>query len=240
MSLGRAASQALAVSGCGLLLLATAVRAADDPPAWLRARVEAWVLAHLPDEPVHVALPPFPTDWVPSDLDPAGVELRVQAPSEEPLRGRVLLALTLARDGRTLASGEAEVVVQVLAQQLVAARTLERGEIVAEGDLELQPLEPNVRVRGRPLEPAALIGKRTRRRVPSGAAWREAWVETPPLVSRGQPVRLRYESGSLRIEATGVSRDEGGSGDLVWVQNPASRRELRGRVAPDGTVRVAF
>jgi flagella basal body P-ring formation protein FlgA len=240
MSRRRAASRTLAGLGGALLLLAPAARAASDPPAWLRARVEAWVLAHVPDEPVHVALPPFSADWVPPELDPTGVELHVQAPSEEPLRGRVPLTLTLEREGRTLARGEAEVVVQALVRQLVATRTLERGEIVAEGDLELQPLEEGARLRGRPLEPEALLGKRTRRRVPRGAVWREEWLESAPLVARGQPVRLRYESGSLRIEATGVSRDEGTSGDVVRVQNPASRRELRGRVAADGSVHVAF
>jgi flagella basal body P-ring formation protein FlgA len=232
---------AFRVLAAAVLLVATPARAeGGEPPAWLRARIEAWVLAHLPDEPVHVSLPPFASDWVPQELDPAGVEVRIEGPSEEPLRGRVALALALERDGRTLARGEAEVVVQVLARELVATRTLERGERVAEGDLELRPLAPGARLRGRPLEPAAIVGKRTRRRVPRGAAWREEWVEAAPLVTRGQPVRLRYASGGLRIEATGVAREEGGAGDLVRVQNPASRRELRGRVAPDGSVHVAF
>lgn len=240
MILQRIASSSRILAAVVLLAAASARAEGGEPPTWLRAQIEAWVLAHLPDEPVHVSLPPFDGDWVPQELDPAGVEVRIEAPSDEPLSGRVPLALALVREGRTLARGEAEVVVQVLARELVATRSLERGEMVAEGDLELRPLAPGARLRGRPLAPEAIVGKRTRRRVPRGAAWREEWVEAAPLVSRGQPVRLRYASGALRIEATGVAREEGGVGDLVRVHNPASRRELRGRVAPDGSVHVAF
>lgn len=236
---GRALALALA-----LLVFAPPGRAAeatgeaDAPPAWLRARIESWVLAHLPDEPVRVALPPFP-DFAPPGLAPEGVEVHVEAPDDGALRGRVPLAVTLERDGRVLARGAAEVIVEVLSERLVAARTLERGEIVAAEDLERRPLETGERA-GAPLDPAALVGKRTRRRVPQGAAWRADWVERAPLVTRGQPVRLRYESAGLRIDASGVARDEGRAGDLVRVQNPASRRELRGRVAADGSVHVAF
>jgi len=229
---------ALALAAPGRAAAAAPADAANGPPAWLRARIESWVLAHLPDEPVRVALPPF-ADFAPPGLAPEGVEVHVEAPGDGPLRGQVPLAVTLERDGRVLARGSAEVIVEVLSERLVAARTLERGEIVAAEDLERRPLEPGERA-AEPIEASVLVGKRTKRRVPQGAVWRADWVEEAPLVSRGQPVRLRYESGALRIDATGVAREEGRVGDLVRVQNPTSRRELRGRVAADGSVHVAF
>lgn len=246
---GRAFAFALALAA---FALAAPGRAADapavaapvagttdrEPPAWLRGHIEAWVLAHLPDEPVHVALPPF-SDFAPPGLVPEGVAVQIEAPGDGLLRGRVPLTVTLRRDGRELAQGRVDVIVDVLAERLVAARTLERGEIVTKDDLERRPLEAGERA-GTPVEAAALVGKRTRRRVPNGALWREDWVEAVPVVTRGQPVRLRYEQGGLRIDATGIARDDGGVGELVRVQNPASHRELRGRVAADGSVHVAF
>jgi flagella basal body P-ring formation protein FlgA len=51
---------------------------------------------------------------------------------------------------------------------------------------------------------------------------------------------VRYERGALRIEGSAIARDEARIGEMVRVQNPTSRRELVGRLGPDGAVHVSF
>jgi len=213
--------------------------ATDGLPAWLLARIEAWVVARLPEEPAHAAIPPV-ANFVPPDLDPAAVEVHIESPAQPPLRGRVPLVVSVRRGGEVLARGEVTVEVTLLDERLVATRTLERGEIVRPEHLERRALAPGARPRGEPVAAEALVGRRTKRRVPRGALWQEDWVEDAPLVVRGQPVRVRYERGALRIEGSAIARDEARIGEMVRVQNPTSRRELVGRLGPDGAVHVSF
>jgi flagella basal body P-ring formation protein FlgA len=74
--------------------------------------------------------------------------------------------------------------------------------------------------------------------VSAGAVWRESHVKPVPVVSRGQPVRLRIETGALWIEGPGQAREDGLAGDSIRVLNLTSRREVRGTVTAEGIVRV--
>ena len=238
----RAGARLVPVLALLALLAGGAPVLADAPeglPAWLLGRIEAWVVARLPEEPAHAAIPPV-ASFVPPGLDPAAVEVHIESATQAPLRGRVPLVVSLRRDGEVVARGEVTVEVTLLDERLVAARTLERGEIVRPEHLERRALAPGARPRGEPVAPEALIGRRTKRRVPRGALWQEDWVEDAPLVVRGQPVRVRYERGALRIEGSAIARDEARIGEMVRVQNPTSRRELVGRLGPDGAVHVSF
>lgn len=214
--------------------------AAEPLPGWLQGRVEAFVVARLPDTPVHVSIPPAPR-FVPAGLDEAEVAVEIATEAELPLRGEVPLEVVLRREGEPVARGVVTVVVRDLEAQVVAARELERGQRIGPDDVELRPGEPGRSdARDAARDPQAAIGRVVKRRVPRGTPLRARWLEEAPLVERGAPVRLRFERAGLRIDARGVARDTGGAGDLVRVLNPSSRRDVVGRVGEDGVVHVAF
>ncbi len=212
---------------------------ADVDARWIEAHIQAFVLPRLPDRPVRVAVPPV-ADLLPAGMDPDGIEVEISSDAEEPLRGNVPVRIVL-RTG-DIVVGQRDVTVEIADAQvgLVARRSIARGDQVSEGDFELFPLESAAHRRHALSDPAEVEGMRARRNVPAGTPVRISWFEAIPLVRRGEPVRMRFENEGLRIEATGVAREDGFVGDLVRVQNTSSRTEVVGRVDPEGVIHVAF
>lgn len=206
---------------------------------WLEAHIQAFVLPRLPDRPVRVSVPPV-ADLLPAGMDPSGVEVEISSDAEEPLRGHVPVRIVLRTGSEVV--GQREVTVEIAEAQigLVARRSISRGDQVSEADFDLFPLESVAHRRHAIADPADLEGMRARRHVPAGTPVRLSWFEAIPLVRRGEPVRMRFENGGLRIEATGIAREDGFVGDLVRVQNPHSRTDVVGRVDPEGLIHVAF
>ncbi len=189
---------------------------ADVDARWIEAHIQAFVLPRLSDRPVRVSVPPV-ADLLPAGMDPNGIEVEIVV-------------------------GERDVTVEIADAQvgLVARRSIARGEQVSGGDFELFPLESAAHRRHALSDPAEVEGMRARRNVPAGTPVRISWFEAIPLVRRGEPVRMRFENDGLRIEATGVAREDGFVGDLVRVQNTSSRTEVVGRVDSEGVIHVAF
>ena len=80
----------------------------------------------------------------------------------------------------------------------------------------------------------------SRRSIPAGRTLRTDWFEAPAVIGRGDRVRLVLHAGGMRIEGIGQALSDGAVGEVVRVRNADSRREVHGRVAPDGAVHVVF
>ena len=65
-------------------------------------------------------------------------------------------------------------------------------------------------------------------------------LETPPLVHRGDRVRLFYESEALEVATLAEAREEGRPGDVIRLRALGSRKECRGLVRADGAVEVVL
>ncbi len=89
-------------------------------------------------------------------------------------------------------------------------------------------------------DPGAAIGKRTTARINAGTEITAAMLRSVPLVKRGEVVRILLESGPMTISAVGQSQEDGGQGDLIRVQNIASKRVIFARVTGHSQVRVEF
>ncbi len=236
----RAVARTLAMLAAGALLaLAVSSARADEPPRWLEDRVQAFLLERVPEGPVRIAVPPL-DEFSLDGVAPESVELSITTDAPEPLSGSVPLTIAITRDGHELERRVVTAEVMNAELGVVAARALSRGDVLREEHLTLAPI-------GNPLERrsavAAIedaIGKRVRRNLQSGTPLRAAWLEEVPLVKRGEPVRLSVSRGRLRIESTGIARQDGKAGQIVRVENPNSHREVLGRVGEDGVVHVVF
>ena len=58
------------------------------------------------------------------------------------------------------------------------------------------------------------------------------------VVTRGQTVTMTFEAPGVELTAMGRAMSEGGIGDTVVVQNPASYRMVNAVVTGAGTVRA--
>ena len=222
-----------------LLALVVSSARAGEPPRWLSDRVQAFLLERVPEGPTRVELPPLDA-FALDDLDPDAVEVSITTDAKEPLSGSIPLTIAITEDGQEIERHTVHAHVSDAALGVVAARALSRGEVLREEHLTLAPIA-NPRDRRSAVEsPEEAIGKRLRRNLEGGAPLRRTWLEEVPLVKRGEPVRLTLTRGPLRIESTGIARQDGKAGQIVRVENPSSHHDVLGRVGEDGAVHVSF
>lgn len=236
----RGVTRALALLLAGALVaLAVDAARAGESPRWLEDRVQAYLLERAPEGPISIEVPPL-DEFTSAGEDPDGVEVAITTDAKPPLSGSVPLTIVLSRGGSEL---ERRIVTaQVASAELgvVASRALSRGDVLTANHLTLAPIANPIDRRSGVSAIEDALGKRLRRNVESGAPVRNAWLEDVPLVKRGEPVRLAVLRGRLRIESTGIARQDGKVGQIVRVENPSSHREILGRVGEDGVVHVGF
>ena len=122
----------------------------------------------------------------------------------------------------------------VLADIVVAARTLRPQTVLAAGDLTLSPQE----MAGTFSDLAALIGQETRVVLYPGRPILPEDVGPPAVIERNQIVTLVYAQNGLTLRAEGRALGRGSPGDVIRVMNLQSRTTLSGRVQPDGSLLV--
>ena len=131
-----------------------------------------------------------------------------------------------------LVSGQARAdMVPVLGTQI------ERGAILSASDFVVEDL-PVSKARGA-VPPDEAHGLEAKRNLAAGRIVRRSDLVEPRLVRRGDQVSVRVEEGALSITTRGEALQSGAEGDLVRVVTDLSRT-LEGRVAADGSVRVAL
>ncbi len=85
-----------------------------------------------------------------------------------------------------------------------------------------------------------VLGKRMTLAINKGEVLRRGMVEDPPLVKRGDRVRLLVENDQIKITTVGEIREEGRKGDRVKLVNLSSKKEVIGRVIDEHTVQIDF
>ncbi len=112
-----------------------------------------------------------------------------------------------------------------------------RGDVLAPEDFTITPL-PAANARAA-LSAKEAAGMEARRNLAAGVAVRSGDVMPRQLVRRGEPVTIRFVSGSLTIAATGKALGSGAKGELVRVVTASTSRTIDGVVDGSGSVRIA-
>lgn len=164
----------------------------------------------------------------------------VTAPKNSELTGSVPLQVTFTVEPdferRVWVTASLEQRVNVV----VARRPMGRFKPIEEADIELTAVDLASLPADRIDDPAVAIGKRTRRAVGSGTVLRPDLLELPPLVKRGDRVRIIAESAGLRVSAFGQVKQKGTQGELIPVVNLDSNKVVHARVVDSQTVRIEF
>ncbi len=230
--MGWLATVALAV------LLATMAFGAGAAPS-LRDGLVAYVEARSPETPAAIEIPPL-ADFAVPGVARERIEYVLSSHPQAKRVGRVPVTVEVRVDGRVRRRGVVNAHVRVDVPVVVALGPVRRGELIEASDLTVEPRDVSRLPEGWVDDPAALIGQRATRRVMPGTLWRADWAQQPPRVRRGELVPLQLRHGPLVIQGRGVVRKDARVGEMVSVVNPDSRRELTGRVDPNGVVHVAF
>jgi flagella basal body P-ring formation protein FlgA len=84
------------------------------------------------------------------------------------------------------------------------------------------------------------LGSRTTRMIYPQTVLQLSMFASPPLVRRGDVVKVIANAGPMIITATGVVKQQGGKGEMVRVENTDSKRIITARVTGPGAVEVNF
>ncbi|MFN2355672.1 MAG: flagellar basal body P-ring formation chaperone FlgA [Desulfopila sp.] len=85
-----------------------------------------------------------------------------------------------------------------------------------------------------------ILGKRLKRTIRAHDVIHSSDVEIPPLIQRGQLVKIIIRTGTMHLSATGVARRDGKQGEIIRVRNVNSNKLIQGRVTAAGTVEVTI
>jgi len=120
---------------------------------------------------------------------------------------------------------------------VVPAHDIARGSTLADGDLVYATVANDV-MSGTATAMSDLVGMQARRMLRAGETLRLEDVRRPIVVTRGSTVTMVFEVPGLVLTATGRAMSEGGVGETVTVQNPASYRQISAIVTGPGQVRA--
>jgi flagella basal body P-ring formation protein FlgA len=204
----------------------------NDRESWssvLRASVTECLEASVPDGRFGVEvvwIPPalaaaeavFPTQvtCVPGGVIPGGLEhFEITVPQSDarfPVQVRVHTTLLLP----------------------VPTQTIARGEMIRAGDVELRWIGQPATNRAYPRQVDQLLGLVARADLPAGQAIHAEQVRAPHVVRSGDRISLTYEENGIRIEISGVARQDASAGDVIRVTGEQTRRTYLARVEADG------
>ena len=121
---------------------------------------------------------------------------------------------------------------------VVPVHDIARGDVIAESDLTFGTVTGAAMMSGTANTMAAVTGMEARRMLRAGQAVSAADVRHPIVVTKGQTITMTFEAPGVDLTAMGRALSEGGIGDSVTVQNPASFRMITAVVTGPGTVRA--
>lgn len=121
---------------------------------------------------------------------------------------------------------------------VVPAHDIARGDTISENDLTYATVDGAALMSGVPTRIDEVKGMQARRMLAAGQPFRGDDVRRPIVITKGQTVTMEFDAPGVQLTAMGRAMSEGGVGDTVTVQNPASYRMVSGVVTAPGTVRA--
>lgn len=121
---------------------------------------------------------------------------------------------------------------------VVPAHDIARGDTLGESDLTFATVDGNALMSGVPTRIEEVKGMQARRVLSAGQPFRTQDVRRPIVVNKGETVTMQFSAPGVELSAMGRAMSEGGIGDTVTVQNPASYRMVSAIVVAPGTVRA--
>ncbi len=209
------------------------------PRAKLREIVRAFVLRKVPWGASHTRIKKIE---VKNDVIlPRGyITYNVLLPEHRYPVGKVPVQIQYNVDGKLARTVWVTADITVMMKVVVSKRPIRRahfitGDDVAVRERSLRSVPVNVIT-----ELKDVIGKRAKRKIGPMVVMSRDLIEQPPLVKRGDMVRIVAESGCLRVTALGEIMSRGYEGGRVCVMNLDSRKKIFARVVDSSTVRVNF
>ena len=176
-----------------------------------------------------------------TDKFPSGqIRLTLVDAYKKNLAGRVNLSVRVHVDGKEAGKITLSGWVNQYAKVVCADRFLARNTMLEAKDLRRERINISKAPRNLVTDTQAAIGKRLKQSVKAGQYLRDNMLAVPPLVRKGDKVKIIAENGPLKIVTTGIAKGSGGLGEQIKVENVTSQKTIVGRIRDASTVEVLF
>jgi len=154
--------------------------------------------------------------------------------------GTVILPILFTVDGNFKKKVLATADVALFGEVVMTKKPLGRYHVITEDDVHLQRVDMGKMPSTIITTCEEVLGKRAKRTINANTVLSTNLIELPPLVKRGNLVKIIAQSNALTISTIGEVKEKGGRGDRVKVENLESRKEISARVLNSHTVTVDF
>jgi len=161
-------------------------------------------------------------------------------PSDPQIIGSSRFSVIFSVDGRVRKNMSVRGQLEILAQVVVMKGDIRKGTILGPQHLAMTVLDISELHAPPILNPREVLGKRLLVSLKSGRPLARNQVAFPPMVKKGDLVRIILERGGLYVTATGIARNNGAANETIRVQNISSKKIVYCRVAAPGVVEVAL
>lgn len=169
---------------------------------------------------------------------PPGAKIALVAPvGQNPFRARSSFKLEVRRRGQLVLRRYPQVHVEGQAKVHVVRRNISARQEINADDLGTETV-PLSRVPAKALGRFRLVGMLASRRLSVGRIVSRTDLKSPPVVHRGQRVRIELRQASVSVTTAGEALADAAVGQQVTVRNLASGRRLQAWVRGPGLVEV--
>ncbi len=168
------------------------------------------------------------------------IGLALKDPGRKKLLGRFNVQVAVTVDGKACGNVILSGWLNRFEPVVCAGRALPKHAVVTAEDLKLDVIDISRAPGGLVGTLDAAVGKRVRNSVRAGAYFRENMLETPPVIHKGDRVKLVARTGALTVRAMGKALADAGMGEQIRVENISSNKRLTGRVKDATTVLIRF
>ncbi len=130
--------------------------------------------------------------------------------------------------------------VKAEAMVIMPLRSMRRNEVFAKEDVTTMRMAMPSLTHDFILHQDEVLGKQVLRSLPPRQPISKAMVDDPPVVRKGDRVMIEVRQGGLLVQAIGLAKATGKSGETILVENKSSGREVMGTVLSAGLVEVGF
>lgn len=130
--------------------------------------------------------------------------------------------------------------VRVWLPVVVASQAIQKNELLTEAMLGTRLTELAQSKLSIELNPAALVGMQTKRRIQAGQVISRHLLEHKLLVEKGSHVLIRVQTQGFEASTKGVALEDGQLGQRIKVQNLSSGTVLEADVVAEATVQSIF
>ncbi len=156
------------------------------------------------------------------------------------IKGKVTLRLAVTVAGEDQGQVSISGWVDRYIQAVCATRFIRRDAVLTPGDVGLKRINVSKAPNRIVFNPNQAVGKQLRSRVRAGECLRAHMLKDPPLIEKGDRVKIVAQSGGLSVSTMGIAKADGAMGDQIRVENVVSEKTVVGRIMAEGVVEVLF